>query len=54
MEVNAEELKYVLFPLSGLTKAEVRKIAKREGLTVATRPDSQGICFVETSMPENF
>ncbi len=45
-KLTQKELKYVLFPLSGLTKAEVRKIAKREGLTVATRPDSQGICFV--------
>ncbi|MBI1871833.1 tRNA 2-thiouridine(34) synthase MnmA, partial [Candidatus Collierbacteria bacterium] len=41
-----KELAHVLFPLSDLTKTEVRKIAKKAELSVAERPDSQGICFV--------
>lgn len=32
--------------LSGLTKEEVRRIAREEGLGVESKPDSQEICFV--------
>ncbi len=35
-----------LFPLGGMTKAQVRALAKKVRLPNATRPDSQGICFV--------
>jgi len=35
-----------LFPLGGLTKAEVRKIAGAAGLPTAQRDESMGICFV--------
>ena len=35
-----------MFPLADLTKSEVREIASEAGLSVADRPDSQGICFV--------
>lgn len=45
-KLTEKELKRVLFPLSDLTKTEVRKIAKGVGLSVAGRPDSQGICFI--------
>jgi len=45
-KLTAKELKHVLFPLADLMKTEVRKIAKKAGLSVADRPDSQGICFV--------
>ena len=41
-----EELDYLRFPLGGLTKAETRQHAKRFGLSVADKPDSQDICFV--------
>lgn len=40
------QLAHVLFPLGGLTKAEVRKIAEEEGFTNAKRKDSQDICFI--------
>src|SRR5262249_13175776 len=36
----------VLFPLGGMTKDEVRGHAARLGLPVATKPESQEICFV--------
>jgi len=45
-KLTEKELKHVLFPLGDLEKSEVRKIAKEAELSVAIRPDSQGICFV--------
>jgi tRNA-uridine 2-sulfurtransferase len=41
-----EQLDYLRFPLGGMPKADVRKIAAELGLGVATKPDSQDICFV--------
>ena len=41
-----EQLDYLRFPLGGLSKPEVRAAAQRFGLGVATKPDSQDICFV--------
>jgi len=35
-----------LFPLGGLTKAEVRAHAERFGLVTASKPESQEICFI--------
>lgn len=40
------QLDYLRFPLGGLPKSEVRTIASEFGLVVATKPDSQDICFV--------
>ena len=45
-QVKAEEFKDVLFPVGGLTKEEVRKIAKEANLPVAEKKDSTGICFI--------
>ncbi len=36
----------VLFPLGGLTKAQVRACAERAGLPVAAKSESQDVCFV--------
>src|SRR6201998_1673775 len=41
------ELHYLRFPLGGIAKAETRELARRFGLTVADKPDSQDICFVQ-------
>jgi tRNA-uridine 2-sulfurtransferase len=41
-----EQLDYLRFPLGGLSKAETRAMAERLGLSVASKPDSQDICFV--------
>jgi tRNA-specific 2-thiouridylase len=35
-----------VFPLGNLTKPHVREQARRLGLRVADKPDSQEICFV--------
>jgi len=40
------QLDFLRFPLGGLPKSEVRRIAEEAGLKVAAKPDSQDICFV--------
>ncbi len=40
------QLDFVRFPLGGLAKSETRAIAAELGLDLATKPDSQDICFV--------
>jgi tRNA-specific 2-thiouridylase len=40
------QLDFLRFPLGGLPKSEVRRIAEAAGLKVAAKPDSQDICFV--------
>ncbi|MEK6774154.1 MAG: tRNA 2-thiouridine(34) synthase MnmA [Bdellovibrionota bacterium] len=37
---------HLLFPIGGMKKPEVRRIAEEKGLTVAKKKDSTGICFV--------
>ncbi len=43
---SEDQLEFLRFPLGGLPKSEVRRIAEAEGLRVAAKPDSQDICFV--------
>ena len=45
-QLSQDQLKYVLFPLADIDKAEVRKIAKELGLVTAEKKDSTGICFI--------
>lgn len=44
--IKAEDLASILFPLGSLTKEEVRVLAKKAGLHVAEKAESQDICFV--------
>jgi tRNA-uridine 2-sulfurtransferase len=44
--LTQEQLSRTAFPLGGLVKSEVRKLAAELGLAVATKSDSQEICFV--------
>lgn len=44
--LTQEQLSRTLFPLGGVTKAQVREWARSFGLTLADKPDSQEICFV--------
>jgi tRNA-specific 2-thiouridylase len=44
--LTQDQLGRALFPVGGLTKPQVRDVARRLGLTVAEKPDSQEICFV--------
>jgi len=41
-----EQLDFVRFPLGDMTKAQTRELARRFGLAVADKHDSQDICFV--------
>ena len=52
-QLNQAQLTKTLFPIGELTKPEVRKIAKEQGLITAEKQDSQGLCFVgKVSLPE--
>ena len=44
--LNSTQLSSTLFPLGELTKPEIRDIARKLGLKVADKEDSQEICFV--------
>lgn len=44
--VNPDIVQKCIFPLGGLTKEEVRDIAREIGLPVAEKKDSQEICFI--------
>lgn len=45
-QLTAQDLERVLFPVGGLAKPEVRALAEKFGLPVASKKDSQGLCFV--------
>ena len=44
--VRREQLQKALFPVGGLTKADVRRIAEDAGLSVSKKKDSTGVCFI--------
>ncbi len=44
--LGQEQLSKILFPVGGLEKKEVRKLAQKFKLPVAEKRDSQGICFL--------
>src|SRR4030081_191798 len=43
-----EQLDYLRFPRGDMTKPQARELARRFGLSVADKQDSQDICFVPT------
>jgi tRNA-uridine 2-sulfurtransferase len=43
-----EQLDFIRFPLGDMTKVQTRELARRFGLAVADKHDSQDICFVPT------
>lgn len=45
-QIKKEQLPHILFPVGGMKKPEVRKLAKKFGLITAEKKDSQGLCFV--------
>ncbi len=52
--VPAEAFAHTLFPLGGMYKTEVRTLAAKFKLPVATKKDSQGICFLGSISVEDF
>lgn len=45
-KLTQEQIASTLMPLGNLSKSEVRQIAKDANLPVASKPDSQEVCFV--------
>jgi tRNA-uridine 2-sulfurtransferase len=44
--LNQEQLAHACFPLGEYTKPQVRALAAERGMSVASKPESQEICFV--------
>ena len=44
--VKAGQLQKALFPVGGMTKAQVRQIAEQRGIPVSHTKDSTGVCFI--------
>jgi tRNA-specific 2-thiouridylase len=44
--LNQEQLARTLFPLAGIAKTDVRRIAREAGIPVHAKKDSTGICFI--------
>ncbi|HVU06228.1 MAG TPA: tRNA 2-thiouridine(34) synthase MnmA [Candidatus Paceibacterota bacterium] len=44
--LTRRELSKALFPVGGMEKSETRRLARRFGLPVAEKRDSQGLCFI--------
>lgn len=47
-------LQHTLFPLGTYTKTQVREMAEQRGLPAASKPDSQGICFIGEAPIQDF
>lgn len=45
-QLRPEQLNHILFPIGHMSKDQVRQEAQKLGLKTATKPDSQGICFI--------
>lgn len=52
--LTEEKLSKIIFPLADLTKPEVRELAKKYGLSIASKPESQEICFVGSNDHNDF
>ena len=44
--VHSAQLRRAIFPVGGMTKAEVRAYAEAHGLSVSRKKDSTGVCFI--------
>jgi len=44
--LKEHQLQKAMFPVGGMTKAEVRRIAEEAGLPVSKKKDSTGVCFI--------
>jgi tRNA (5-methylaminomethyl-2-thiouridylate)-methyltransferase len=45
-QLSQKQLEKVMFPIGGMQKTEVRRIAAEAGLATAKKKDSTGICFI--------
>jgi len=44
--LSQPQLKKAMFPVGGMTKAEIREAARRAGLKTSEKKDSTGVCFI--------
>ena len=44
--LNQQQLSRALFPVGDMTKAQVRDIARKAGLSTSEKKDSTGVCFI--------
>lgn len=44
--IKTEQLPHILFPIGGMKKTDVKKLAKKIGLPNANKKESMGLCFV--------
>lgn len=52
--LSQHQLSHLVLPIASMDKTELRDIARREGLEIYSKPDSQDICFVRDSMHSEF
>jgi len=52
--IKTDAMESLLFPLGDLTKEDVREIAWKSGLSVAQKPESQDLCFVNRKNYQSF
>lgn len=52
--LQQDQLQRALFPIGDYPKAEVRRLAESFGLSTASRPDSQDLCFLAGDDYRNF
>lgn len=50
--LKRNQLKKIIFPIGDYTKEQVRGLAKKFGLPVFNKKDSQEICFIDTSIQD--
>ena len=49
--LDQRALTHLILPVGEMKKSDVRQIAARRGLAVATKPDSQDVCFIASRTP---
>ena len=49
-QLNQKQLKHILFPVGNYTKTEVKRLAKKFRLPISSVPESQEICFIQTTI----
>ena len=48
--LSGADLDFVLFPVGDMQKSQVRELAAQAGLRTASKPDSQDVCFIGTTI----
>ena len=48
--LSGDDLAYTLFPVGGMQKSDLRELAAQAGIRTATKPDSQDVCFIGSTI----